>query len=107
MQIGRPVGDVERERKEGINYWNDTEIQRLTRAEHQKIRRGGVVHVRVSGERERGGGDDGREGGENTEGEVERVKAKRLAWRSREPPIKIGASGLRDAPADALRQIDG
>lgn len=54
MQIGRPVGDVERERKEGINYWNDTEIQRLTRAEHQKIRRGGVVHVRVSGEREEG-----------------------------------------------------
>lgn len=70
MQIGRPVGDVERERKEGINYWNDTKIQRLTRAEHQKIRRGGVVHVRVSGERER---EEGMMGGKE-------VKIRRGRW---------------------------
>lgn len=68
MQIGRPVGDVERERKEGINYWNDTEIQRLTCAEHQKIRRGGVV--RVSGERER---EEGMMGGKE-------VKIRRGRW---------------------------
>lgn len=63
MQIaaGWRYGKREREREEGINYSNDTEIQRLTHAEHQQIElgRGGggnVVHVRVSrgGEREEG-----------------------------------------------------
>lgn len=65
MQIAADwrYGKREREREEGINYSNDTEIQRLTHAEHQQIElgRGGggnvvVVHVRVSrgGEREEG-----------------------------------------------------
>lgn len=74
MQIaaGWRYGKREREREEGINYSNDTEIQRLTHAEHQQIElgRGGggnvvVVHVRVSrgGERE-----DRREEGENMGG---------------------------------------